>query len=402
MWYTGADQDWADVQLTRDVDVPAGADAKFWMWNNYVIEEDWDFGFVEVSTDGGTTWTEQKVYDEAGDRGHHARRLRRPERPHARLRRQEVRPHRQHRRLAARLRRPGAVRRARPSSVRLRYATDAAFQERGWFADDFSVTGGGTTVWSDDVEGGDNGWTADGRHLHRHHRRRLAHRHRHVQVNAQYYLAEWRNFDGFDKGLKYAYDTDLLRDGAWKVEKITYNAPGMLVWYRDTTLRQRQPRHGQRRRRCRATARRAACSSSTRTSTRCGAPARRPRSTRRSLNNLPSRAAVVERGVRPAAKTYPFTECIDAAAEPFSEYCTTFKAQEPVTDVHRRQGLVPGHRDPRRRGPVLPRQRRARCRPVARQRAVHHPGRRRGRQPAHRVLRRAGHARHDARHRQPG
>ena len=40
------------------------------MWNDYVIEEDWDFGFVEVSTDGGATWTEQKVFDEAGARGH--------------------------------------------------------------------------------------------------------------------------------------------------------------------------------------------------------------------------------------------------------------------------------------------------------------------------------------------
>ena len=47
--------------------MPAGGtDAKFWMWNNYVIEQDWDFGFVEVSTDGGTTWTEKKVFDEAG------------------------------------------------------------------------------------------------------------------------------------------------------------------------------------------------------------------------------------------------------------------------------------------------------------------------------------------------
>ena len=56
--------------------------------------------------------------------------------------------------------------------VRLRQATDEAFLERGWFADDFSVTGGGATTWSDDVEGGANGWTADRRHLHRHHRRR--------------------------------------------------------------------------------------------------------------------------------------------------------------------------------------------------------------------------------------
>ena len=43
--------------------------------------------------------------------------------------------------------------------LRLRVATDAAFQERGWFADDFSVTANGATVFSDGVESGLNGWT---------------------------------------------------------------------------------------------------------------------------------------------------------------------------------------------------------------------------------------------------
>ncbi len=57
MWWGNNDQSWAKNTLTRTVDVPAAADAKFWMWNNYVIEEDWDFGFVEVSTDGGADWT---------------------------------------------------------------------------------------------------------------------------------------------------------------------------------------------------------------------------------------------------------------------------------------------------------------------------------------------------------
>ncbi len=67
MWFSSGDQAWADNTLTRTVSVPAGStDAKFWMWNNYSIEQDWDFGFVEVSTDGGSTWTEQKVYDAAG------------------------------------------------------------------------------------------------------------------------------------------------------------------------------------------------------------------------------------------------------------------------------------------------------------------------------------------------
>ena len=54
------------------------------------------------------------------------------------------------------------------------------------------------------------------------------------QVKAQYYLAEWRNFDGFDKGLKYAYDTDLLpRRVEGREDQV--QRPGMLVWYRDTT-----------------------------------------------------------------------------------------------------------------------------------------------------------------------
>ena len=79
MWYSGADQDWADVRLTRDIAVPNNADARFNLWNNYVIEADWDFGFIEVSTDGGTTWTEQKVYTRRRRRGH-ARRTATPTR----------------------------------------------------------------------------------------------------------------------------------------------------------------------------------------------------------------------------------------------------------------------------------------------------------------------------------
>ena len=91
--------------------------------------------------------------------------------------------------------------------VRLRYATDAAFEERGWFVDDFAVTSGGATVWSDDVEGGDNGWTPDRRAPSPTPPAPAGASTPAPEVNAQYYLVEWRNFDGFDKGLQYAYDT---------------------------------------------------------------------------------------------------------------------------------------------------------------------------------------------------
>jgi immune inhibitor A len=241
MWYSNADQDWADVTLTRTVDVPNAADAKFWMWNNYVIEVDWDYGFIEVSTDGGSTWTEQKVYDEAGalvstDDGYAD--------PNGRMADYGGKKYgltgdshgwrHDYVDLSAYA--------GQSVQLRLRQATDAGFLERGWFSDDFSVTGGGATTWTDDVEGADdNGWTAttgtwtdsSGAGWVKHSG---------TEVKAQYYLVEWRNYDGFDKGLQHAYDTTYSEtgapasDGGWKVEKIKYNAPGALVWYRDTTF----------------------------------------------------------------------------------------------------------------------------------------------------------------------
>jgi immune inhibitor A len=48
-------------------------------------------------------------------------------------------------------------------------------------------------------------------------------------------MVEWRNLDGFDEGLQYGYDSTFLRfdTGEWLVERVPYNAPGALVWYRN-------------------------------------------------------------------------------------------------------------------------------------------------------------------------
>ncbi|MGH3333439.1 MAG: immune inhibitor A domain-containing protein [Nocardioidaceae bacterium] len=336
MWWSGNDQDWADVKLSRSVDVPAGAtDAKFWMWNNYVIEEDWDFGFVEVSTDGGSTWTEQKVYNEAGAE------VSTPDGysdPNGRLADYGDKKYGltgdsegwQHEYVDLSSYAGSTV------QVRLRQATDAGFLEKGWFADDFSVTAGGNSVWSDDVESGNNGWTLEqgtftdtsgaGWRIDSG-----------TSVRAQYYLAEWRNFDGFDEGLKYAYDTT-YSDGAWKVEKIKYNAPGMLVWYRDTSFG--NVNH--------VTANSTALPSGGAKGgllivdshfdplRRTGAAAAADTST---LKNLPSRpqSSNAAFGLQP---TYPFTECLADAA--FNEYCTDFGAQAPVSTFTDNEGWVPG------------------------------------------------------------
>ena len=337
MWYSGSDQDWADVRLTRDIAVPNGTDARFNLWNNFVIEEDWDFGFIEVSTDGGTTWTEQKVYTGADVE------VTTPDGyadPNGRMhdfgdKKYGLTGDSDGWRLDY-VKLDGFA--GQNIKLRLRLATDEAFLERGWFADDFSVTAGGATDWSDDAET-DGDWVATvdtftnttGAGWHRDSG---------TSVRAHYYLAEWRNFDGFDEGLKYTYDSTYLHD-AWKVEKIRYNAPGMLVWYRDTTW---------------GNTNNVTATTTVLPSTgskgglllvdshfdpfrRQGQAADKDPST---LNNLPSRPQSSNSafGRKP---TYPFRECFELLpAEPFSEYCTDFAAQAPVSTFTDTKGWYPG------------------------------------------------------------
>lgn len=332
MWYTGADQDWGDIRIEREVTVPA--DAKFWMSNNYVIEKDWDFGFVEVSTDGGTTWTDQKVYNENGSEattpdGYSD--------PNGNLHTFGDRKYgltgtsggwvRQYIDLSAY--------EGQTIGLRLRQATDAAFQERGWFADDFAVTSGADVTWSDDVESGDNGWTAKvgtfvdttgpGWRIDTG-----------TSEKAQYYLVEWRNFDGFDEGLKYGYNS-VYSDGAWKVEKIAYNAPGALVWYRDTTYG--NTNHVQSNRTALPSAGAKGglllVDSHFDPLRRTGAAAAADPST---LKNMPSRAQSSDAAFG-LQKTYAFSECIMAAA---GELCTDIPARDGVRTFNDNQGWAPG------------------------------------------------------------
>jgi immune inhibitor A len=337
MWYTGADQDWADIKLQREVAVPSGADVRFWMWNNYIIEEDWDFGFVEVSTNGGTTWSELKVFNAAGalvstDDGYADPNGRMVDYGNKKYGLTGSSGGWRHDYVDLTAFAGSTI------QLRLRQATDAAFLERGWFGDDFSVTADGTTTWSDDVEGGANGWTpvggtfvdttGPGWRMHSG-----------SSIQAHYYLAEWRNFDGFDEGLKYTYDTTYSRD-AWKVEKVRYNAPGMLVWYRDTTYG--NTNH--------VTANLTALPSGGAKGgllivdshfdplRRAGEAATKDPG---ALKNLPSRPQSSNAAFT-LQPTYPFQECLEAPGEPFSEYCTSFPAMPAVSTFTDTQGWAPG------------------------------------------------------------
>ena len=66
MWWANRVDD-SDARLTRAFDLSAvdSATLNFWTW--YDIEDDWDYGYVMASTDGGETWTPLETADTTTD-----------------------------------------------------------------------------------------------------------------------------------------------------------------------------------------------------------------------------------------------------------------------------------------------------------------------------------------------
>ena len=67
-------------------------------------------------------------------------------------------------------------------------------------------------MWTDDVEGGANGWTAEWRTFTDTTGAGWVRTSGTFEFE-QYYLAEWRNFDGYDNGLKTPYATHWYGSG---------------------------------------------------------------------------------------------------------------------------------------------------------------------------------------------
>ncbi|MFC2177347.1 immune inhibitor A domain-containing protein [Actinomycetota bacterium] len=225
MWWGNNDAAWADYRLGSSFDLSGVAGpVELSFWTDYVIEELWDYAFVELSTDGGTSWIQLPDMDGVTTNDD----------PFGRLvdygNLQNGITGNSHGWIQLRF----DISAYAGSAVDLRFrsATDAAFAERGMFVDDVAIDALGYT---EDFEAGDGGWVSDPQAF--------------VGVPGagwimttgtfsfpHYYMAEWRNLDGFDAGLEYTYDSTFLRfdTGEWLVERVPYNAPGMLVWYRNT------------------------------------------------------------------------------------------------------------------------------------------------------------------------
>ena len=241
-WWTNNDQNWADVRLSRELDlsnVTAPISISFDI--DYVIEADWDYLFLEVLPEASSTYTQTKGF-EVGTNTE----LTTPDDyddPNGRLGDFGNLTHgytgdsegwiRAYHDLS-----PFA---GQNITLRLRYATDEASLERGAFVDNIRITAGNRTILNDPVEDGDlNGWTTE---IDQFIETELLGEgwvfSNGIQNLPMYYLLEWRNPVGFDKGLRYTYNTifsEIEEDGTeeWVVDKVPSNVPGMVVWLRDT------------------------------------------------------------------------------------------------------------------------------------------------------------------------
>ncbi|MDC5698761.1 immune inhibitor A [Intrasporangium calvum] len=189
-WWGGSADDLQNT-LTRTVDLTGKTSASLSAWVEYEIEEDYDYLYTEVSTDGGTSWTSigtpidgasawtQKSWDLSAYAG-------------------------------------------TTIQLRFRYATDGGLHFKGPFLDDIAITADGAALLTDDVESGDNGWTARG------FTRMTGST---SKVVSHYYLAENRTYDGYDATLKAGpYNFGHYNTKSDWVERFPYQN-GMLVWY---------------------------------------------------------------------------------------------------------------------------------------------------------------------------
>jgi len=191
-WWSGTGDNTSST-LTRTIDLTTATTANVSAWLQNDTEAGYDFLYAEVSTNGGSTWTQvgepidgtfgwtQKTWDLTPFKG------------------QSV-------------------------QFRFRYASDGGVNGKGSFLDDLTVNVNGSAVVTDDVEGGVNGWTASGF-------TRMGGS-TSVQVS-HYYLAENRVYSGYDKTLQtgpYNFGWATTRPD-W-VERFPYQN-GMLVWYVD-------------------------------------------------------------------------------------------------------------------------------------------------------------------------
>ncbi|MFE2187565.1 immune inhibitor A domain-containing protein [Streptomyces sp. NPDC059455] len=209
-WWSGMGDDLKNT-LTRSVDLTGKSKASLDLQGWWDIEENYDYLYAEVSTDGGANWTPvdgtadgKAIPRDAGDK-------------------------------PALTGTSGAYKKlsfpldayaGKKIDLRFRYQTDGGVAQKGFAADAITLTADGSPVFSDGAEGDDNGWTAKGFS-------RIGGSF--TKDYPQYYLAENRQYVSYDTTLKTGpYNFGWASSRPNWVEHFPYQN-GLLIWQWDTS-----------------------------------------------------------------------------------------------------------------------------------------------------------------------
>ncbi|MEO8246412.1 MAG: immune inhibitor A domain-containing protein [Chloroflexota bacterium] len=194
-WWTSSADD-LNTTLTRTLDLSAVRSATITASAWYDIEAGYDYLYAEYSTNGGVDWTQLGQPVDGSSNG---------------------------RWKGLRYSVPGG---SADTLFQFRYQTDGGVHLAGAFIDDISIKTG-KSVFTDNVESGDNGWTADGGFK--------ISTGSEEEVGDRYYIAENRTYVGYDSTLAvgpYQFSFGLTDPN--KVEHFAFE-DGLLVWMVDET-----------------------------------------------------------------------------------------------------------------------------------------------------------------------
>ncbi|MEH7381176.1 immune inhibitor A domain-containing protein [Bacillus sp. JJ1533] len=199
--YYGGKGDEVDHKMVTTIDLTGKTSATldFDAWYN--IEKDWDYAMVQVSTDGGNTWTSlssERTSTTLDPDGYPAIKENLPGYTGS-----------SNGWVNETLNLDAYV--GQEIKLQFRSMTDWATNLDGFFADNIKVTADGKEVFSDGAEA-DPQFTLDG-----------FEKHDGKYLSKHYYLLEWRSHNGVDEGLKN------IRRGA----SLMAFDPGLVVWYVD-------------------------------------------------------------------------------------------------------------------------------------------------------------------------
>ncbi|MFZ5967783.1 MAG: immune inhibitor A domain-containing protein [Bacillota bacterium] len=206
-WY-GGKGDEIDNTVAAAVYLPEASEIMLDFQTWYNIEEDWDFGFVQVSTDEGETWTSLssgRTTDTIVPDGYPAIKDNMPGYTGSsngwvnekidltQYAGQEI-------------------------MLQFRYMTDWGTSLEGFFIDDIKVIADDEIIFEDNAENGEDKWINHGWEISKGY-----------EEKSHYYLLEWRNHNKTDESLTFGYN--------WNgdVAEFFKHDPGMLLWYRDTS-----------------------------------------------------------------------------------------------------------------------------------------------------------------------